>query len=283
MALGPIRIRRAFTSGPLRRQHERTVSRGAARRIRPIPWETFDAKKYPKPALALASQQAAALGKGEYTAVDQFARLASALALNGAPMDLVAAAAQIPADEIRHSDHALHFASLCAGHEVELSMERPEYERNFLQPIDLEQLDLLMVELPTLSETLTAALLEACVLRAKDPVAHAVYAQIVADEVHHLRLGWYYLTWRAPQWTRAELQRVADYAGERILEVETTFFHGRNAPKRYKKAADALGVLDSAAQRAAVKNVMEREIVPGLDALGLGASHAWRARRRGRA
>jgi hypothetical protein len=27
--------------------------------------------------------------------------------------------------------------------------------------------------------------------------------------------------------------------------------------------------------------VMEDEIVPALDALGLGASHAWRARRRG--
>ena len=34
-------------------------------------------------------------------------------------------------------------------------------------------------------------------------------------------------------------------------------------------------------RRRAVRAVMEDEIVPALDALGLGASHAWRARRRG--
>jgi hypothetical protein len=269
-----IRIRRTYTDGPLQRLHERAITRGSGRKIRPIPWGRFRSSAY---------SEAAALAIGEYTAVDQFARLASALALNGAPMDLVAAAAQVPADEIRHSDHALHFAGLCAGRELELAIPRPPYEKNFSKPVDQAKLDLLMVELPTIAETLTAALLEACMARATDPVAHALYAQIVSDEVHHLRLGWYYLAWRAPQWTRRELQRVADYAGERIQDVETTFWTGRDAPRRDKKAADALGVLDTKAQRAAIRRVMESEIVPGLDALGLGASHAWRARPRGRA
>jgi len=39
-----------------------------------------------------------------------------------------------------------------------------------------------------------------------------------------------------------------------------------------------LGVLDTARQREALRRVMDEEIVPGLDALGLGASHAWAAR-----
>jgi hypothetical protein len=40
-------------------------------------------------------------------------------------------------------------------------------------------------------------------------------------------------------------------------------------------------VLDSESQRAVVRDVMENEIVPGLDAVGLGASYAWQARLRG--
>jgi hypothetical protein len=32
-----------------------------------------------------------------------------------------------------------------------------------------------------------------------------------------------------------------------------------------------------------VRRIMEDEIVPALDAVGLGASHAWRVRRRGKA
>jgi hypothetical protein len=47
-------------------------------------------------------------------------------------------------------------------------------------------------------------------------------------------------------------------------------------------AAFFLATLESEGQRAAVRAVMESEIVPVLDSLGLGASHAWRLRERGR-
>jgi hypothetical protein len=100
--------------------------------------------------------------------------------------------------------------------------------------------------------------------------------------VHHARLGWYYLAWRAPQWTLAEKQRVADRLGDHIVTIERRFWQGRDAAAGSKKGARALGVLESEGQRAAVKQVMEEEIVPALDALGLGASHAWKVRKRGR-
>ena len=152
-----------------------------------------------------------------------------------------------------------------------------------LESLTLSDLDLIMVELPTIAETLAAALLKACVEHSNDAVASAVLASILSDEVHHLRLGWYYLTWRQPQWTRPEQQRVADHAGELIMGIERQFWQGRDAPRGSKQGARALGVLDTKTQRRVVRDVMQSEIVPGLDALGLGASHAWRARRRGRA
>jgi len=213
------------------------MARGRARRPKAVPWSKFNRDAYPEPALALALHEMSALALGEYMAVDQFARIASALALNGVPLDLVAAAAEIPGDEIRHSDHALRFASLLANEEISLPLAKPPYEKAFSRKVDLGRLDLMMVELPTIAETLAAALLRACGEGATDPVAKAVFGSILSDEVHHLRLGWYYLAWRAKSWTLAEQQRVADHAGNVIIEIERQFWVGRDAPRGAKKAA----------------------------------------------
>src|SRR3982751_5379425 len=118
-----------------------------------------------------------------------------------------------------------------------------------------------MTEVAAIGETVAAALLGGCKRRAVDPVAKGVFSALVADEVHHARLGWYYLTWRSPQWTRAERQRVADRAARLVVDVERRFFRGRDAPRGSERAARALGVLDSAAQQEIVSEVMVDEIV----------------------
>jgi hypothetical protein len=219
------------------------------------------------------------LALGEYSAVGLFARFVGGLAHVGAPFDLVSAAARIPQDEIRHADLAFRFAALCAGREVTIETGPPSKPR-WSDPMQLEELDQLAIEVIAIGETLACALLSACLEGAKDPVARAVFGNIVADEVHHARLGWYYLLWRAPQWSQAERQRIADLAGALVARVERRFGTGRDAPAGSQKAARALGVLDTKRQRRVVREVMETEIVPGLDGVGLGASHAWRVRQR---
>jgi hypothetical protein len=276
-----VRIRRTLTDTPLARQHEHTMAmRAAPRRQRPIPWSGFDREKYPEPALALAANANTMLAAGEYGAIDVFARLASALALNGAPFDLVASAARIPSDEIRHADYAVRLASLCKGSDVTIQIDRNNFEKRWERSIDLDELDELMVEIPAIGETLAGAFLAACQKRAEDPVAKAVFTSIVSDEVHHARLGWYYLVWRAPQWSDAQRQRIANRAGELIVGTESRHWRGRDAPRGAREAARVLGVLDTVTQRAVLRQVMKNEILPGLDALGLGASHAWRGRSR---
>ena len=139
----------------------------------------------------------------------------------------------------------------------------------------------MMIEIPAIGEGLACALLAASRDRATDPVARPLFTSILGDEVHHTRLGWYYLAWRAPQWSQAERQRAADRAGDVIVDVERRFWWGRDAPAGSRKAARALGVLESIGQRQVVRDVMQDEIVPALDQLGLGACHAWRVRKRG--
>jgi hypothetical protein len=278
---GPVRVRRLLTTTPLARQHERALAGRLTRKIPVIPWDRFDRSKYPEAALRLAADAQTKLALGEYGAVDLFANLASAMALNGVPFDLVAAAARTPSDEIRHADYAMRAATLLAGTDAAITIDPTALRKPWTKPTDLARLDLLMLEICAIGETLSCALLSACLERAKDPVMHALFAGIVADEVHHARLGWYYLAWRSPAWTRADRQRVADRGGEVLVRLEKQFWRGRDAPPKARKAARALGVLESEGQRAAVKSVMEGEIIPALDALGLGASHAWKVRERG--
>ncbi len=276
-----VRVQRTLTATPLARQHERALAGKLTRKIPAIPWESFDRSKYPEAALRLAAHAQTKLALGEYGAVELFAHLASAMSLLGVPFDLVAAAARTPSDEIRHADYAMRAARLLAGEEVSITIDPEEAKKRWSTPVDQERLDHIMLELCAIGETLSCALLSACKERAKDPVMHALFAGIVADEVHHARLGWYYFSWRAPQWTRAEQQRIADRGGNVLVRLETQFWHGRDAEPKARKGARALGVLESEGQREAVRAVMEDEIVPALDALGLGASHAWRVRARG--
>jgi hypothetical protein len=281
-AASQTRIRRTLTDTPLARLHDKAILDHGSRRHKPIPFDKFDRTRYPTAALALALQAQKALALGEYTAVDLFARIASGLALNGAPFDIVAAATRIPTDEIRHADITFRMAQLLAGSDVDVKFDRASMEKRWTLPATLEALDHDIVEVSAIGETLSCALLGECRKRASDPALRGIYASIVADEVHHARLGWYYLAWRAPQWTRADRQHVADRAGAIVMHTEVQFWKGRDAPPEARAAARALGVLESDGQRAAVRAVMQDEIVPALDALGLGASHAWKARRRGK-
>jgi hypothetical protein len=271
-ARGP-RLRRALTSTPLARQHER-------RRARDVEFGGFARGRYPQAALRTAAVAQSSLAVGEWMAVDLFARLTTALALVGAPIDLVSAAARIPADEVRHADLALRMAAALTDEEVEAPPVEPDRHAYLAAPLSLEELDVAMLELPAIGETLACAMLAASRDGATDPVARQLFAALLRDEVHHARLGWYYLAWRAPAWTAAERQRVADRAGNFVVHVEDMFGHGRDAPRGARRAARALGVLDTPRQRAAVRAVMEQEILPGLDGLGLGATHAWRRRPR---
>jgi hypothetical protein len=281
MAQERVEIRRVLTASPLARQHDRMLTGRITRKHVDVPWSKFDRSKYPEPALALACKAQTMLATGEYEAVDLFSRMASALAINGAPIDLVAAATRVATDEIRHADYAFRFAALLGGtDDVRIEVRSQRAQDRWGAKLDLGVLDLMMIEIPAVGEALACALLGASRERASDVVARPLYSSILGDEVHHTRLGWYYLGWRAPQWSRAERQRAADRAGEVVADVERRFWWGRDAPAGSRKAARALGVLESEGQRAVIRQIMEDEIVPALDELGLGASHAWRVRRR---
>lgn len=274
-------LRRVLTKTPLTRIHERRIDGKHARKPRPIPWARFDRTAYPRAAIDLALDSWIKSAQGEYGAIEVYARLTSAMTLAGLPIDLVTASGHICTDEARHADYALKMAGLLTDDEVTVPIDKDSLQNHWKDGASLEQIDETILHVAAISETVACALVAACLERATDKTARTVLANVLADEVHHAHFGWYYLAWRSPQWSRPERQRLADRMATNVMAMERRYWEGRDAPRDAVTATHALGVLDSDRQRQAVRAVMEEEVVPALDALGLGASYAWRARERG--
>jgi hypothetical protein len=274
-------VRRTLTKTPLARQHERRLDGKASRKPKPIPWDAFDRRRFPQSAIDLAVDSYVKLAIGEYGAVQVYARLTSAMTLAGLPLDLITGSASICTDEARHADYAMHMVRALMGDDAPVRVDKEPLEAPWRKDASLEAIDDAVLHVAAISETISCALIGACLDRATDETTRVLLANLVSDEIHHARFGWYYLWWRSPQWTRAERQRVADSMASNVVGIERRFWQGRDAAPEAAHAARALGVLESEGQREAVRAVMEGEIVPALDSYGLGASHAWRARERG--
>jgi hypothetical protein len=106
-------------------------------------------------------------------------------------------------------------------------------------------------------------------------VARNLFATVLRDEVHHARLGWYYLAWRAPQWSFEERQHAADRTGIAVMDIARRHRAQRPAPTRVEIEARSLGIIDFRERSRIVREVMETEILPALDSHGLGASLAY--------
>jgi hypothetical protein len=271
----------SLSDTPLARQHAQLLAGKAPRVPKALPWGSFRREEHAEPALRLAVDLWSGLARGEYAAIGLFAEIAAGLTFVGAPLDFVYAATQVSADETRHAEHCLRMATLCAGCDPRVDIDAQGMHATLAPLVDVEEVDFAMVHHVALSETLAVALLTACQRRARDRLSRTLLTALLADEVHHARFGWYYAAYRSPQWTLAERQALADRTAEFVLSVEEGFWMGRDAPASSAVSARALGILDSKTQRAVIRDTMENEVVPGLDALGFSASRVWPLRRRG--
>jgi hypothetical protein len=286
---GPLTVGAALSGTPLEREHQRFLTQRRPRPILPIPWRRFARERYSEEALRVAAQLQHDLAVGELLAVNSFSRIAAALAMVGAPLDLVGATARVSTDEVRHADYNLRMLALLEGRPAgeaaahisprELEAREEAYRG---RPTTLDELDEWMLEVPVLGETLACALLFECARVATDPVARALFRSVVADEVHHARLGWYYLTWRRSSWSATARARLARRAAALVESARTRFARGRDVATSVAPFARALGVLDTPTQQAAVERVITDELAPGIAALGLSPIGAGRAPSSGR-
>ncbi len=276
-----IALSATLSGTPLAHRHQQIIQGKLIRAPKPLPWDAFDRATHSEAALRLAVDLWSGLAVGEYAAVGLFAEIAAGLTFTGAALDFIHAAAQVSTDEARHAEYCVRMASTCSGTEAPIRVPSEGLHARLSPLVDIEEVDFAMVHYVAISETLATALLTECKRRARDRLSRALFTALLSDEIHHARLGWYYVASRSPSWTLGERQALADRVAEHLVGIEEEFWMGRDAPAGSAASARALGLLDSKTQRAVIRDAMENEVVPALDAVGFSASRVWSLRRRG--
>jgi hypothetical protein len=240
-----------LTTTPLARQHERRLEGKLLRKPRPIPWAAFDRSAFPKTALDLALDSFVKSADAEYGAVEVYAQLTSAMALAGLPLDLVTASAHICTDEARHADYAMKMAELLTDADISVLVDKGKIQGHWKNGQSLEQIDAAILHVAAISETIACALVSACADRATDVTTSALLGNLLSDEVHHARFGWYYLSWRSPQWSRAERQRLADRMATNVVTLSAAIGAGvmRRQPRSRRRAPSAYSNRRGSARR----------------------------------
>jgi hypothetical protein len=201
----------------------------------------------------------------ERRVADSFEVIHGSLVRRSASPELVTLAERAIDDEFRHAELSRVVASRFAGRDVpspaRLPLDVPRHKGASPELRDT----LFIVGQCVLNETTAGAYLEACLTRAKGPLAKAALGELLSDEIDHGRIGWAHLA-TLDDATRAEVGRwllPMAYLNLRVWRYETPIdpshtevltFHGAPAPAIIHEAlADALRLL----------------IVPGLKQLGI--------------
>ncbi|HEU0034651.1 MAG TPA: hypothetical protein VFQ53_28700 [Kofleriaceae bacterium] len=235
-----------------------------------LPWGTLALDRYPIEH-AIEARQIWSNGVfTEYASAAAFSALSSAMLACGAPVDLIAACADIVVDELFH---------------VELS-SRLTMELGGAVPIEFDLAQIAPVTTPGCRPILRAAeiaITTSCVgeslsvpalarsrTLATEPLVRAVLDRLLADEGPHARLGFWFFEWADAELTddeRAQLGRLA----RTTIDAYAPLW--RDAACASCPLPAGLGGHDEVGKRA-LRDAVERAIVTPLGRLGIAVGQA---------
>lgn len=189
-------------------------------RVRPgideLPWGSLDLARYPD-AHGLEARRIWSNGVfTEYASAAAFSALTTQMLACGAPVDLIAASADIVVDELFHVE-------LSARLTMELGGAVPlDFDLAAISPVTTPGARPLMraaeiaVTTSCVSESLSVPAMARSRALAAEPLVEGVLARLLADEGPHARLGFWFLDWANDQLTDAERAQLARIAGATI-------------------------------------------------------------------
>ncbi len=180
-----------------------------------LPWGTLDLSRYPA-AHAIEARRIWSNGVfTEYASAAAFSAMTGAFLECGAPVDLVAMAADIVVDEMFHVELSARLTmELGGGTPIEFDLANVSPARTATRPL-LRAAELAVVT-SCVSESLSVPAMARSRTLADDPLIHGVLARLLADEGPHARLGFWFLDWAAPSLDDAERAHLAALAVETI-------------------------------------------------------------------
>lgn len=187
------------------------------------------------------------------------------------------------ADEVRH-------ARLCCDVGARLGAPPPRHDSGIVRarlaalPTPRARLSHLLLVEAAMGETVSMTLFRAGRRAAVEPLTHDALSSILVDEVRHAELGWAALGALWPLLDDGERAALAVEAARGLGGLEQQ--EATPAPQPldggapFDPALAGLGVLAPAARAQAFYEAVERQIVPGLTALGIDGALVWRDRYR---
>ncbi|MBK7396934.1 MAG: ferritin-like domain-containing protein [Myxococcales bacterium] len=241
------------------------------RRRRPgverLPWGTLDLSGFTPEALLEARRVWTNGAFTEYASAAGFTALATALLESGAPIDLVAAAADCAVDEMLHAELAARLVMELGGAApflVDLEKVSPvtsEGARPLLRAAELA------LKISCVGESLSVPALTTSLRGADQPLPRAVLRRLLRDEGPHARIGDWFFAWAAEKLSaedRAHLGAVARAAIEVYVPSERASCDCRPPA--------ALGGVLPVDQRALLAEAVRTKVIPGLARHGIDAT-----------
>lgn len=235
-----------------------------------LPWGTIDLARYP----ALHNVEARRIWSNgvftEYASAAAFSALTTELLRAGAPVDLIAASADIVVDELFHVE-------LSSRLTMELGGAVPlVFELDAIAPVTtagarpLLRAAEIAVVTSCVSESLSVPAMVRSRALADEPLVRGVLDRLLADEGPHARLGFWFLEWADGELTSTERAHLARLAVETI-EVYAPLW--QDAPCEACPLPRGLGGHD-AAGRAALRRAVDVAIATPLSRHGIELDRA---------
>jgi hypothetical protein len=181
-----------------------------------LPWGTLDLSRYPD-AHGVEARRIWSNGVfTEYASAAAFSALTTELLRCGAPVDLIAASADIVVDELFHVELSARLAMELGG-AVPLA-----FDLAAVAPVTTPEARPLVraaeiaVVTSCVSESLSVPAMARSRALADEPLVRGVLDRLLADEGPHARLGFWFLDWAAEQLTDAEREDLARLAIDTI-------------------------------------------------------------------
>jgi hypothetical protein len=180
-----------------------------------LPWGSIDLARYPD-AHAIEARKIWSNGVfTEYASAAAFASLTTAMLECGAPVDLVAACADIVVDEMFHVELSSRLTMELGGAlPIAFDVANISPTRTASRPL-MRAAEIAVVT-SCVSESLSVPAMARSRTLADEPLVRAVLEVLLADEGPHARLGFWFLDWAADRLTDDERARLAQLAGDAI-------------------------------------------------------------------
>jgi len=228
-----------------------------------MPFHTLTRSRYSPALLARVSQGWRRIAEDERRGVASAAHIAADLAALGAPPALLAAAARVIADEVRHLDVCacvLDELEQAAGGKAVRSARSRRLDLVPRAPVGEGALARTLVADYALGKPSSAAAFAAARAVSREPLFAWAYTELLHDEARHATFGAKTAAWVIRRWSTSD---------RRMLWADALTSSANGADRPHDREAEALGLLPASSDC-----TLPRWILPHLEPLGIHATPA---------